>query len=696
MPQTHFAAFIEKRNGEIMSEQKNGLQRLIQELRNRRVFRVAAVYLGIGFAILEAADIVIPMLGLPEIIMVVLLGLLMIGFPIATTLSWHLQLTAEGLRRSPKSGEKQTVNQKPLTSNALIILLLIVITVLLAYPRIIDEKPANTYVADVDAPMLDSKSVAVLPFTNFSSSDEDAYFADGIHDDILTQLSKIHGLKVISRTTMIRYKDTEKSMGEIAKEVGAANILEGSVRRAGDAVRIVAQLIKAQSDEHLWAETYDREYADIFSIQTDVARKIASALKTTLTPEEEQNLDAIPTQNMEAYDYFLRGNTYWYTKTTKEGNLKAVAMYERAVKLDPTFGLAFARLSIVHAVLYQSPNWDPTPERRELSWKTLEKAQALIPEHSETRFAQGIYNLWCLEDSKSALLEFEVAAKLNPNSGEVFQHMGQLYLFAGEWDKAGEYLNRAFELDPHDVGNAGWLGGYNFLKRNFDKAEALYRKELHVNPEMSQLYRWYADVWAYGFGNMQKALQLFDEGSVMSDNPESLHGYRFWHELNARKYEQAMTTAASHPNSQSIFYYKSIANFFLGNSEVQSTYLDSALQQTIDRKLSTIRAEAFRQGRIGLIHALQGKKVQAINAGKKAMDLTPASEDALNGPDHVYRLAEIYAISGDTETAIATLDDLMSYPNTTTIWRIKLNPFFDSLRDHSDYLKLIAKHGVSA
>ncbi len=656
---------------------------------------MAAVYLGIGFAILEAADIMVPMLGLPDIILIIVLGILMIGFPIATILSWHLQFTEEGIRRSPTSGEKHTPNQKPLTSNALIILLLIVITVLLAYPRFVDKDNPGVQTPVALENRLDPKSVAVLPFTNFSSSDEDAYFADGIHDDILTQLSKIHDLKVISRTTMIKYRDTEKGIREIATEVGAANILEGSVRRAGNAVRIVAQLIKAKSDEHLWAETYDREYADIFAIQSDVARKIASALKSTLTPEEEQNLEIAPTANMEAYDYFLRGNTYWYTKTTKEGNLKAVAMYDRAVELDPTFGLAFARLSIVHAVLYQASAWDPTPERRELSRKSLEKAQALIPEHSETRFAQGIYNLWCLEDSKAALLEFEIAAQLNPNSGEIFQHMGQLYLFAGEWEKSGEYLNRAFELDPHDVGNAGWLGGYNFLNRNFDRAELLYRKELHVNPEMAQLYRWYADVWAYGFGNMQKALQLFEEGSVMSDNPESLNGYKFWHELNARKYEQAMVTAESHPNPQSTFYYKSIANFFLGNREIQSTYLDSAMQQTIDRNLMTAGSEAFRQGRIGLIYALQGRKDLAIEAGQKSIAMTPVSEDALNGPDHVYRLAEIYAVLGETEAAIATLDNLMSYPNTTTLWRIKLNPFFDPLREHAGYLQLLAKHEIT-
>ena len=681
-----------------MNEKKTGLQGIIQELRNRRVFRVAAVYLGIGFAVLEAADIIIPMLGLPDVIMLVILGLLMIGFPIATVLSWHLQITEDGIRRSPTSGEKQTPDQKPFTSNALIVVLLLIIVILLAYPRFKGEGSSNLVDPEstqAEIVSIDNKSIAVLPFTNFSASEEDAYFADGIHDDILTQLSKIGDLKVISRTTMMKYKASDLSISEIASEVGADNVLEGSVRRAGDQIRIVAQLIKAKSDEHLWAETYDREYADIFSIQSDVARKIASALKSTLTPAEEQQLEDIPTTNMEAYDYFLRGNTYWYTKTTKEGNLKAVAMYEKSVDLDPTFGLAFARLSIVHAVLYQSSNWDPTPERKELARLALEKAKVLIPEHGETRFAQGIYYLWCEGNSELALAEFEIASMLNPNSGEIVQHMGQLYVFAGKWEEAERYLTRAYELQPHDVGNAGWLGGYHFLTRNFEKAELYYRKELHVNPEMAQIYRWYADVWAYGFGDIDKALGLFNEGSSMADNPESLVRYRFWHELDARDYSAAFQTAKNY-KSNSRNYYLSVVHFLTEKSGIKSPTLDSALVNTIERKLETEEAEAFRQGRIGLIKAMQGEKQAAIEAGKRALEIFPVSGDALNGPDQVYRLAEIYAVVGESNLALEVLEDLLSYPNTTSIWRIKLNPFFDSLRENPRYLKLIDEKRPSA
>ncbi len=215
------------------------------------------------------------------------------------------------------------------------------------------------------APQISSKSIAVLPFTSISRTEEDEMFCDGMHDDILTQVAKIHDLNVISRTSVMRYRDTDKSMKEIAQELGVGTILEGSVRRVGEKVRIVAQLINAKTDNHLWAETYDRDYADIFAIQTDVAENIASALKATLTPDEISSIESAPTENMEAYDYYLKGKYYWDNYTDREGNMTAADMLDKAVELDPSFTLAYAWLAIVDFTLYSWGLWDPTPERLE-------------------------------------------------------------------------------------------------------------------------------------------------------------------------------------------------------------------------------------------------------------------------------------------------------------------------------------------
>ncbi|NQT64387.1 MAG: hypothetical protein HQ556_15605 [Candidatus Marinimicrobia bacterium] len=584
-----------------MSEQKNGPGGIIQELRNRRVFRAVAVYLGVGFALLEAADIVVPMLGLPGFVVKAVFWLLIAGFPVAIGLAWTFQFTPEGLRRSPKSGEKQTEEQKPFTGNSVIIVLLLVIVGLLAYPRIQSPPPTDLATINKQADSLDAKAVAVLPFTNFSASEEDAYFADGIHDDILTQLSKIRDLRIISRTTMIKYKSSDLSISEIAKEVGAANILEGSVRRAGDQVRIVAQLIKAKSDEHLWAETYDREYADIFAIQTDVARKIASALKSALTPEEEQQLEDIPTSNMAAYDYFLKGNHFWYTKTTEEGNLKAVAMYEEAIKLDPDFGLAYARQSVAHSVLFQSPDWDPSRERKELARNTLERAKLLIPNHPEVHFAQGIFYQWCLDDPASAILEFEIAAEGQPGNGETAKHLGELYARAGNWLKAKIYLERSYELEPDGIGNAGWLAGYYSLVGDNKTADIYYKLAIQSYPENATAYRFYAMQLKNAYGDMEGARRIFNEGVLNSDSPSLLASNRAQLEIDSGDYEAALNIIQEDYSGEFSAFHKSRIYYLQKNTSGLSVELDHS-RKNIKSKLEEKPDEAFLVSTLGLIH----------------------------------------------------------------------------------------------
>ncbi|NQV30893.1 MAG: hypothetical protein HQ508_08400 [Candidatus Marinimicrobia bacterium] len=669
-----------------MPDPKNSLSRLIQELRNRRVFRVATVYIGFTFALIEISDILLPMMAAPDWVLKALTAFLLLGFPVAISLAWVFQFTSEGIRRSPKSGEKQTSNDKPFTSNAIIIILLVFILGYQIYPNISGEAPSakNGSIGS----QLDGKSVAVLPFTNFSSSEEDAYFAAGIHDDILTQLSKIRDLRIISRTTMIKYKDTDKSMSEIATEVGAANVLEGSVRRAGDQVRIVAQLIKANTDEHLWAETYDRAYADIFSIQSDVAKKIAGALQSALSPAEKAGLDETPTQNMKAYDLFLKGNYYWHTKTTKEGNEKAVAMYEEAIKLDPGFGLAYARQSIAHSVLFQQSDWDPSPERKALAKKTLDQAISLIPDHPETHFAHGIYYIWCLKDRDSAIKEFEQAAEGQPRNGEIANHLGQLYAQIGNWTKSNRFLEKAFELDPDVIGHAAWLGGFNAFIREYELAEKYYRIAIQTFPEDELGYRFYTRIMRYGSGDLAAAQQILNDGMLNVNRPERLAIERFRLALEAREYETALKIIQEDYKGESPEFYKSIALRYLGRTEEMRSEAVLALA-TENVRLKTQPDDPYSHDRLGRINALLGQKAAAIAAGKRAIELGPVSKDALNGPDHLINMASIYSIVGEKGLALDIIEDLLSFPNDFTVWYLKLNPAFDNLRDSPRYLSLV-------
>ncbi|MCF7808144.1 MAG: tetratricopeptide repeat protein [Candidatus Marinimicrobia bacterium] len=659
-----------------MSEPSGAFTNFIQELRNRRVFRVTAVYLGAGFALLEAADIVVATYDLPSMVVRTFMILLLIGFPLAIGLAWSFQFTPEGLRRSPRSGEKQTSNEKPFTGNPVIVLLLVVIIGLLVYPRFSSGDVSNRATT-----ALDPKAVAVLPFTNFSADEDDAFFADGIHDDILTQLSKIRDLRVISRTTMSKYKETKLAMGAIAEELGAANILEGSVRRAGDQVRIVAQLIKADSDEHLWAETYDRAYADIFSVQTDVARSIANALQSTLSPEEEEQLAEVPTDNMEAYDYYLRGNQYWYTKTTKEGNLKAAAMYERAVELDPDFGLAYARLSVVHSVLYQSPDWDPTEERKQQARRTLQKAIGLIPDHAETHFAKGAYHEWCEKDMDAAVAEFEIAFKLRPNHAETANSLGQIYAERGAWSEGRRYFRAAYELEPDGLGNTTWWAGMNLIDWNFEKAEELYREAIQYFPENEQLYRWLADTRAYGSGDTESALKILEDGQLNGEKPQRIYSDLFWILIDHRDYKRALEVAEGNQSPMYRLTMEALSHYLLGDAENSELKADSALQR-IEARLKEAPEQSSLHSRKGLLLAITGDKANAIDSGAKGLALSEGSVGAVFQPNYALWYAEILTLVGEEDRAVDLLIETLQPPSIVTPWKVQLDPLLDALKDH--------------
>ncbi|MGB5849830.1 MAG: protein kinase, partial [Ignavibacteriaceae bacterium] len=274
-----------------------------------------------------------------------------------------------------------------------------------------DESPELVY---------KEKSIAVLPFTTITRTEDGESFADGIHDDILIQLAKIGDLLVLARTSVIQYKNTQKRPREIAEELGVLYLLEGSVRRVGDKVRIVAQLIDAKTEGHLWAENYDRDYSDIFAIQSDVAQKIANALKVTLTDEEKRYIERKPTENMEAYDYYLKGNYYWDNYDTKEGNEMAIQMFEKAVELDPNFVDAYLKLSIVHSALYSSWGWNRNESRRIMAKDALDKAISIDPEHPGIGVANGQYYS-AVRDLDKAFKEYKAVLEKQPNNSDVYR-----------------------------------------------------------------------------------------------------------------------------------------------------------------------------------------------------------------------------------------------------------------------------------
>jgi TolB-like protein/Tfp pilus assembly protein PilF len=367
------------------------------------------------------------------------------------------------------------------------------------------QRPTRSALAIVE------KSIAVLPFENRSEDKANAYFADGIQDEILTRLASIADLKVISRSSTQQYQSKPRNLRDIAKQLGVANVLEGSVQKVADQVRVNVQLINAQSDSHLWAESYDRKLTDIFGVETEIAKRIAESLQARLSGRAEQALAAKPTNNPKAYDAYLRGMAFearsHYPFFNGELLSKAIGFYERAVQLDPNFATAWARLSLAYAFLSFTRD-DPTHATEgEGANHALKNAQRLEPNLPETLFAQGYYQYWTLRDYGAARMTFERVIKISPASSEVLQALGRIAQREGHWDQSVVYREKALALDPRNVQllmDASWT--YCML-RQFPAALKLYDRTLDITPNNPDVMALKASVFQ-AQGDLKEAARL--------------------------------------------------------------------------------------------------------------------------------------------------------------------------------------------
>jgi non-specific serine/threonine protein kinase len=539
-------------------------------------------------------------------------------------------------------------------------------------------------------PQTSTKSIAVLPFTSIDRTEESEIFSDGIHDDILSQIAKIHDLKVVSRTSVMRYRDTDMSMSEIAKELNVETILEGSVRRSGEKVRIVAQLIKAKTDEHLWTETYDRNYADLFAVQSDVAENIASALKATLTPEEISSIENVPTENMEAYDYYLRGKYYWDIKIDREGNMLAAEMLEKAVELDSSFTLAYTLLAQVNFTLYSWGLWDPTPERLEKGMVALKQATRLAPNFPEVHYARAIYYSDIEKDNKKALIEFLIALEGRPNDSWINQSTGLSYMALGEWDKAEQYLLKSYELDPHGLNMAIYVTDYYMRMRDWRQAEYYIDKSIASLPEHPVNYYFKAVIALMEYGDTEKASRIFEDGAH-NVSKRSMLRWRPDIDILTRRFQDLLDGVEPFPDFDDYFLYKGIAYWFMGQKSQAYSYLDSA-RVVNERLIQTAPQEIGIYGTLGIIYAGLGMKEKAIRSAKKAVELEPISKNTLLAPGRHKDLAYVYSMVGEYDKALDEIELLLSIPYWFTTWDLKLSPYWDPLRDHPRFQELIAKY----
>ena len=363
------------------------------------------------------------------------------------------------------------------------------------------------------------RSIAVLPFENLSRDADNGYFAEGIQEEILTRLTKIGDLKVISRTSTQRYQNKPRDLVEIAKQLGVATVLEGSVQKAGDQVRVNVQLINAQTDSHLWADTYDRKLTDIFGVESDIAKRIAESLQAKLTGREEQALAVKPTNNPEAYDAYLRGLAFEARDIYSIDALRrAISFYERAVQLDPNFAIAWARLSRGHAFLCFRPG-DTTAGRRDAAKSALENAQKLQPNSPETLLALGYYQYWVLRDYGLAKTTFGHVSKMLPGSSEVPFALGAVTRREGQWDESIAYFQQALALDPRNVQLLN-EAAFTFVGlRQFPAALKLCDRALDITPNDPDLMAVKASVYQ-AQGNLREAAELLSQINAQTPSQE--------------------------------------------------------------------------------------------------------------------------------------------------------------------------------
>src|SRR6266704_3626202 len=448
----------------------------LTELKRRNVYRAAIAYGVVAWFLTQLTTQVFPFFEIPNSAVRFVVIALAVGFPIAMLLSWIYELTPEGVVRTEDLDpvEARSVQRRSgrLLDFIIIGTLLLVIAMLVAGRLPFYRQTGES---------ISQKSIAVLPFENLSEDKANAYFAEGIQEEILTRLAKIADLKVISRTSTQRYQSKPGNLAEIAKQLGVANILEGSVQKATDQVRVSVQLIQVASDSHLWADTYDRKLTDIFGVESEIAKAIAESLQAKLTGREEQALAVKPTNNSEAYDAYLRGLALEERASSPHDSEKVVGFYERSVQLDPAFALAWARLSRANSQVYFC-GLDRTTARRDAAERALNTAQKLQPNSPETLLAQAYYQYWVLRDYELAKATFGRVKELVPGSSDVPAALALIARRQGHWDQSVAYWEQTLALDPR---NTQWLANaaetYAWL-RQFPAALKTYDRVLDLVP----------------------------------------------------------------------------------------------------------------------------------------------------------------------------------------------------------------------
>ena len=662
--------------------------KFLTELKRRNVYRAAVAYGVVAWFLTQLTTQVFPFFEIPNSAVRFVVIALAVGFPIAMLLSWLYELTPEGIVRTEDLDPVQARSVQRASGRILDFIIIGVLLLVIAL-MIVGRRPFYRQTGE----SISQKSIAVLPLENLSGDPDNAYFADGIQEEVLTRLAGIADLKVISRSSTQRYQSKPRNLREIAKQLGVANILEGGVQKAGDQVRVNVQLVNAQSDSHLWADTYDRKLTDIFGVESEIAKRIAESLQAKLTGREEQAFAVKPTHNPEAYDAYLRGLAFQSRTTT--GVEKAIGFFEWAVQLDPAFAVAWARLSRANAQTYFD-GLDKTPARRDATERALNMAQKLQPNSPETLLAQAYYQYWVLRDYELAKATFGRVRELLPSSSDVPGSLALIARRQGHWDESVAYWEQTLALDPR---NTEWLANaadtYAML-RQFPAALKTYDRLLDIVPNDPDTIASEAKIYQ-AEGNLEQAGKLL--AGVNAQTPSFI---AFLTKMNQLFLERQFDEAIRLIHSRLTEYRDAshIERFFnpfflvLAQENAGDIVGARATAQQMLRPLEPLSQKDpdnpnFAQA-LSLIHAVLGEKDAAIKEAERAITLLPSAKDAVDGPKFEENLAVVEVLVGDKNGAIPRLQHLLQIPYTNFLTPavLRLDPQWDPLRGDPAFQKL--------
>jgi TolB-like protein/Flp pilus assembly protein TadD len=667
------------------------------ELKRRNVYKVAIAYAVVAWLLVQIATQVFPFFEIPNWVVRLVVLLLVIGFPVALILAWAFEITPEGIKRAEDVDLNQSITRRTGRKlDFLIIAVLLLVIAVFAYQRFGPGQKVAVATPE--------KSIAVLPFENRSEDKANAYFADGIQDEILTRLSKIADLKVISRTSTQHYKSAPENLPEIARQLGVAHIVEGSVQKSGDSVRVNVQLIKAANDSHLWADTFDRKLTDIFSVESEVAKAIADQLRVKLTGQEEQVIAAKPTENVEAYDAYLRGLAYAVKPPTTPPLLGAQKYFREAVRLDPKFALAWALLSYVEARGYITATLQPTVALREEARQAAETALTLQPNLGEAVWAKGYYHYSCLKDYDTALRYFEQARPLLPNNSRIPESLAYVARRRGQWDRSESYFNEAERLDPRNVDLLSQHAISYLCLRRFPEALRKLDQVLNITPDdVDILAEKAANIQAEG--DLPRAAALLAPLRPAADLSQALEQQVYQAVLERRPAQiiPRLKEILAKPDP-ALGYFNGELRFWLGwTQEVTGDH--AGAQESWRQARSELESFLKEQpenfqliGDLALTNMGLGDKTAALALSERAIATMPIEKDAIAGPRPIEILARVAAQMKEPDRAIAALQKLLSIPGTGALAEnvpltpalLRLDPMFDPLRNDPRFQKLAA------